>query len=104
MTAAGTGAGPGSGPLDDTAEVRIERTGRHPVVRPPVIEVEDVRKTYRNGTLEVEALRGVSFDDRRPASTWPSWARRARASRPSCTSSAASTSPRRGRSVWPVRT
>jgi putative ABC transport system ATP-binding protein len=26
-----------------------------------VIEVDEVRKTYRNGTLEVEALRGVSF-------------------------------------------
>jgi putative ABC transport system ATP-binding protein len=47
--------------LDDTAEVRVEPTGRHPVVHRGVIEVEQVRKTYANGTLEVEALRGVSF-------------------------------------------
>jgi putative ABC transport system ATP-binding protein len=48
--------------FDDTAEVQLERTGRHPVVLPSVISVEDVYKTYRNGSLEVEALRGVSFD------------------------------------------
>ena len=30
-------------------------------MRPPVIEARDVWKTYRNGTLEVDALRGVSF-------------------------------------------
>ena len=57
-----TGSSPGSGPLDDTAQVQVEPTGRHPRIRPAVIEVEDVRKTYANGTLEVEALRGVSFD------------------------------------------
>jgi putative ABC transport system ATP-binding protein len=32
-----------------------------PVTRSAVIEASEVRKTYRNGTLEVEALRGVSF-------------------------------------------
>jgi putative ABC transport system ATP-binding protein len=47
--------------FDDTEEVRLERTGPHPMVNPSVIAVEDVRKTYRNGSLEVEALRGVSF-------------------------------------------
>jgi putative ABC transport system ATP-binding protein len=45
----------------DTAQVWIEQTGRIPVVRPPVISVTDVRKTYSTGTLDVEALRGVSF-------------------------------------------
>jgi putative ABC transport system ATP-binding protein len=29
---------------------------------PPVLSLVDVRKTYRNGSLEVEALRGVSLD------------------------------------------
>jgi putative ABC transport system ATP-binding protein len=47
--------------MDETAEVRMERTGEQPVVGPPVIEVSDVWKIYRTGTLEVEALRGVSF-------------------------------------------
>ena len=42
--------------------MRVEATRQHPLVGPAVIEVEDVRKTYANGTLEVEALRGVSFD------------------------------------------
>lgn len=44
-----------------TAEVWIERTDAHPVVRRPVIDVEDVWKTYRTGSLEVDALRGVSL-------------------------------------------
>jgi putative ABC transport system ATP-binding protein len=48
--------------LDDTAEVPVEATGRHPAVTRAVIEVRDVRKIYSTGTLEVEALRGVSFD------------------------------------------
>jgi putative ABC transport system ATP-binding protein len=61
MTPADIGSSPGSGALDDTAQVRVEATSRHPLVRSAVIEVEDVRKTYANGTLEVEALRGVSF-------------------------------------------
>ena len=47
--------------LDDTSEVRLEPTGRHPALDRPVIEVDEVRKTYSNGSLEVEALRGVSF-------------------------------------------
>jgi putative ABC transport system ATP-binding protein len=46
---------------DDTAEIRVEETGEHPAVRRAVIEVSDVTKTYRNGSLEVEAIRGVSF-------------------------------------------
>jgi putative ABC transport system ATP-binding protein len=62
MTPSDAGSSPGSGPLDDTAQVQVEPTGRHARIRPAVIEVEDVRKTYANGTLEVEALRGVSFD------------------------------------------
>src|ERR1700754_1719988 len=32
-----------------------------PAVRPVVIDVQDVRKVYRTGSLEVEALRGVSL-------------------------------------------
>ena len=47
--------------LDDTSEVWLEPTGRHPALDRPVIEVDEVRKTYSNGSLEVEALRGVSF-------------------------------------------
>jgi len=55
--------------FEDTGPVRIEPTAVHPVLDPalrpvgrrPVIEVRDVWKTYRNGTLEVDALRGVSF-------------------------------------------
>ena len=45
----------------DTAEVRIELTAEQPVVSPPVIDIRDVWKIYRTGSLEVEALRGVSF-------------------------------------------
>jgi putative ABC transport system ATP-binding protein len=48
--------------VDDTGPVWIEPTGVYPAVRTPVIEAHDVWKTYRNGTLEVDALRGVSFD------------------------------------------
>ncbi len=51
-----------NGNLDDTAEVRLETTGQHPVVSSAVIQVREVRKTYNNGSLEVEALRGVSFE------------------------------------------
>ncbi len=47
--------------FDDTAEVRFDRTDSHPVVRRPVLEVDDVWKTYRSGSLEVDALRGVTF-------------------------------------------
>ena len=46
---------------EDTTEVWMEKTGQHPLARPAVIEVTDVRKTYSTGVLEVEALRGVSF-------------------------------------------
>jgi putative ABC transport system ATP-binding protein len=45
----------------DTGPVWISTTGAYPAVRHPVIDAVDVRKTYRNGTLEVEALRGVSL-------------------------------------------
>jgi putative ABC transport system ATP-binding protein len=55
------GVGTG-GDMFDTAEVPLTATGQHPVLSSSVIHVEDVRKTYSNGTLEVEALRGVSFD------------------------------------------
>jgi len=50
-----------SASTSDTAEVWIQRTESHPLVRPAVIEVTDVRKTYSTGVLEVEALRGVTF-------------------------------------------
>ena len=46
----------------DTSPVWIEPTGTFPVTRTPVIEARDLWKTYRNGTLEVDALRGVSFE------------------------------------------
>jgi putative ABC transport system ATP-binding protein len=51
----------GPGIYEDTAPVPVAATGQVPVVRPPVIEAQDVWKTYRTGTLEVDALRGVSF-------------------------------------------
>jgi len=47
--------------IEDTAPVWVDRTATHPAVRRPVIDVEDVLKTYRSGSLEVDALRGVSF-------------------------------------------
>ncbi len=47
--------------MEDTGPVWVEPTATHGVVRRPVIEVVDVWKTYRSGTLEVDALRGVSF-------------------------------------------
>jgi len=62
--------GPGDGrtagvtpahPMDDTGPVWVEPTATHGVVRRPVIDVDDVWKTYRSGTLEVDALRGVTF-------------------------------------------
>jgi putative ABC transport system ATP-binding protein len=46
----------------DTAEVWLDDTGRQPAVHRAVIEVRDVTKIYATGALEVEALRGVSFD------------------------------------------
>ena len=48
-------------PLDATHEVAIDQTGTYPLVASPVIDLHDVRKVYRSGTLEVEALRGVSM-------------------------------------------
>jgi putative ABC transport system ATP-binding protein len=49
---------------DTTAELRLRATDLHPRIVPPVIEVDEVWKTYRTGTLEVDALRGVSFEIR----------------------------------------
>jgi putative ABC transport system ATP-binding protein len=46
---------------EDTAQVLLESTREHPAVSAAVIECAEVGKTYRNGTLEVEALQGVSF-------------------------------------------
>jgi putative ABC transport system ATP-binding protein len=40
----------------------LEETGEHPALHSAVIEVRDVTKVYRTGSLEVEALRGVSFE------------------------------------------
>jgi putative ABC transport system ATP-binding protein len=51
-----------TGSVADTGPVWIESTGAYPAVRTPVIEAKDVWKTYKNGTLEVDALRGVSFE------------------------------------------
>jgi len=45
---------------EDTGEVPVVDTGVYPAVRLPVIELVDVTKVYRTGTLEVEALRGIS--------------------------------------------
>jgi len=47
--------------VEDTAEVWLDRTDVHPAYRRPVIDVEGVWKTYRSGSLEVDALRGVTF-------------------------------------------
>jgi putative ABC transport system ATP-binding protein len=62
MTGPASHNGEGTGNLDDTAEVRLESTGQHPMVSSAVIQVRNVHKTYSTGSLEVEALRGVSFD------------------------------------------
>ncbi len=48
--------------FDDTSEVRMEETSEHPAVHSAVIDVSDVTKVYSNGSFEVEALRGVSFE------------------------------------------
>jgi putative ABC transport system ATP-binding protein len=47
--------------LDDTQQVRIDDTGTYPAFSAPVIDIEDVHKIYRTGSLEVAALRGVSL-------------------------------------------
>ncbi len=47
--------------IDDTATVWMEDTDSHALVRPPVIDVSEVRKIYSTGVVEVEALRGVTF-------------------------------------------
>jgi putative ABC transport system ATP-binding protein len=60
MTSPGP-AGRLPGTYEDTAQVLMQSTRENPAVTPAVIECAEVGKTYRNGTLEVEALRGVSF-------------------------------------------
>jgi putative ABC transport system ATP-binding protein len=50
------------GGCNDTDEIWVESTRQHPAVHRPVIDIDDVRKTYRTGSLEVEAVRGVTFD------------------------------------------
>jgi putative ABC transport system ATP-binding protein len=62
MTVPARGRGHRRGSLEDTAEVRVGDTAQLRRVSPAVIEVEDVQKIYRNGTLEVAALRGVTFE------------------------------------------
>ena len=52
---------PGGWRMEDTGQVPVEPTAVHPAVRPPVIDVVDVWKSYRSGTLRVDALRGVTF-------------------------------------------
>jgi putative ABC transport system ATP-binding protein len=47
---------------EPTGQLWMDRTDRHPVASTSVISVRQIRKTYSNGTLEVEALRGVTFD------------------------------------------
>ena len=51
-------SGGGLAPIDDTGPVWVERTDTVPAVR-AVIDVPDVCKIYRSGTLSVAALRGV---------------------------------------------
>ena len=48
---------------------------------PALVEITGVTKTYRMGDFDVNALRGVNLTIG-PASSSPSWAPRARASRP----------------------
>jgi putative ABC transport system ATP-binding protein len=45
---------------NDTQQVWISDTGTYPAVQTPVIELQEVKKVYRTGAFEVEALRGVS--------------------------------------------
>ena len=49
--------------------------------RAPVVTATDVTRRYGEGETAVDALRGVSLDGRAAASSSPSWARRAPASR-----------------------
>ncbi len=63
MTISPVGQSRDSHSPDETAQIRMDHhTDEHPRVTTPVIEVVDVWKTYRNGSLEVDALRGVSFE------------------------------------------
>ena len=56
-----------SPPAGPAPESPLYQDGRHSAaqrphdLRPPVIDMRDVHKTYRAGSLEVEALRGVSL-------------------------------------------
>ena len=46
---------------DDTQPVPVEDTGAYSVVTAPLIELADVRKQYRMGTIAVDALKGVTI-------------------------------------------
>ena len=101
---AGTGAR--VHPSHSTTPPRSGWTGRASIRSSigSVIDVDGVTKIYSDGSAGGRGPPGRVVRNRIAASTWPSWVRRARASRPSCTSSAVSTSPPRGRSGWPART
>ena len=79
--------------LKDEARIKLEAEGEEVVTQRrdaphdrretdgALIHAEDLWRTYVMGAEEIHALRGVSFDHPRRASTWRSWAPRARASR-----------------------
>ncbi|MGB7051773.1 MAG: ABC transporter ATP-binding protein [Acidimicrobiales bacterium] len=46
---------------DDTQPVPVVDTGMYPVVTAPLLELEKVTKQYHMGTIEVNALNGVSL-------------------------------------------
>ena len=46
---------------DDTQPVPVVDTGMYPVVTAPLLELENVTKQYHMGTIEVNALNGVSL-------------------------------------------
>ncbi len=54
------GGGPGPA-TDDTQPIPVADTGTYPTVAVPLVELSDVHKQYRMGTIEVNALKGVSM-------------------------------------------
>jgi putative ABC transport system ATP-binding protein len=62
MTKPDSTARAAAGRIENTGPVWVEPTGAYPAVRTPVIEAHEVWKTYRSGTLAVDALRGVTFE------------------------------------------